>query len=580
MVPAISSTLTDSRLANLSARAIYDSFDNYHAQFKAITRRARVHFERRDWHAMQRDAAERLDLYSKLIAEIVAGVRLQLGARSRDKLVWTSIKAVYSGLIALRDDWELAETYFNSVTRRIFTTVGVDQQVEFVDTDFDAPPTDSTQPMLREYTSPSSFETLLQNILSDYVFEAEYEDRIRDARLGAKAIEEHLHSLGYRVAVERAEMLNPIFYRGKGAYLIGRMWCGGRPLPLVLALQNHERGIVLDAFLFTEEETSILFSFTRSYFHVEVARPYELVRFLQEIMPRKPLAEFYISIGYHRHGKTEMYRHLLHHLQTIDEQFIIAPGARGMVMLVFTLPSHDVVCKIIKDHFDDPKTSTRENVMANYYLVFKHDRVGRLIDAQEFEHLEFDRARFSQPLLEEMQRVAANTVSLKNDRVVINHLYIERRLHPLDMFVREENGEAVRAAVIDYGNAIKDLASANIFPGDILLKNFGVTRHGRVVFYDYDELCLLTDCHFRKLPRPRDEIERLSAEPWFYVGENDCFPSEFKTWLGLAEPWRSVFYEHHSDLYAVAFWRDIQARILAGEVIDILPYSQSKRLTK
>ena len=571
-------TLTDSRMANLGARAIHDAFNAYHAQFKSITRRARTHFERRDWHRMRNDADARLDLYSEVVARTVTEIRALLGARCNDKLVWASIKAVYSGMIAPRDDWELAETFLNSITRRIFTTVGVDQQIEFVDTDFDAPPTASTQPMLRTYRAPRSLEALIDSILLDYAFDVDYEDRTRDVRLAADVLAEFLDDLGSGPQIERAEMINSVFYRGVGAYVVGRMWCGGVPVPLVLALQNGRGGVVVDAVLHTEDDVSVLFSFTRAYFHVEVARPYDLVRFLQQIMPRKPLGELYIAIGYNRHGKTELYRHLLHHLNRTDEQFIIAPGAPGMVMLVFTLPSYDVVCKVIRDRFDEPKNITRSEVMGKYYLVFKHDRAGRLIDAQEFEHLEFDRARFSETLLDEMRRGAANTVRVDGDRIVIKHLYIERRVKPLDIHVHEGAEKAVREAVIDYGRAIKDLAAANIFPGDLLLKNFGVTRHGRVVFYDYDELCLLTDCNFRTVPPPHDTIEELSAEPWFFVGDHDCFPSELKPWLGLQEPWRSVFMEQHSDLYVADFWRDLQSRILAGEFIDILPYPQSRQL--
>ena len=571
-------TLTDSRLANLGAHAIHEAFDSYHSQFKSITRRARDHFERRDWRTMQADAAARLDLYTDVIGRIVAEIRQLLGTRGADKLVWASMKAVYSGLIAPRDDWELAETFFNSVTRRIFTTVGVDRQIEFVDTDFDTPPTTSNQPLFRTYVSPPSLPSLIETILTDYAFAVPGEDAARDARPAAEAISNHLAALGLRPVIERVELLRSTFYRGKGAYLIGRMWCSGTPLPLVFAMRHPEGGIVLDAVLLTENEVSILFSFTRSYFHVEAARPYDLVRFLQEIMPRKPVGELYISIGYNKHGKTELHRHLLHHLHHADDQFVIAPGEPGMVMLVFTLPSYDSVFKIIRDRFEEPKTATRAEVMAKYYLVFKHDRAGRLIDAQEFEHLEFDRALFSDRLLEEMQRATANTVHVNERRVVINHLYVERRLRPLDIYVREATDQAVQAAVIDYGRAIKELAAANIFPGDILLKNFGVTRHGRVVSYDYDELCLLTDCNFITVPEPRDSIEESSAEPWFYVHENDCFPAELKPWLGLNEPWRSVFMDHHADLYEVGFWRDLQSRIRAGEVIDILPYPQSKRL--
>ena len=571
-------TLTDSRLANVGAQAICDTFDAYHAQFKTITRRARTHFERRDWHAMQRDAAARLDLYAEVIGRIVAEIRELLGERDHDKLVWASIKAVYSGLIAARDDWELAETFFNSVSRRIFTTVGVDRQIEFVDSDFDTPPTASTQPMFRTYTAPRSLTTLIESVLADFAFAVPYEDRRRDAQLAAETIGGYLSTLDSRPVIERAELFDSIFYRGKGAYLIGRIWCNGWRLPLVLALRNHEHGVVVDAVLLTEDEVSILFSFTRSYFHVEVARPYDLVAFLQQLLPRKPRGELYIALGCNKHGKTELYRHLLRHLRQCDDQFIIAPGAPGMVMLVFTLPSYDMVFKIIRDSFDDPKTLTRAEVMAKYRLVFKHDRAGRLIDAQEFEHLEFDRALFSEALLDQMRRLAANTVDLNGARVVIRHLYVERRVCPLNMYVREAGAKAIESAVVDYGRAIKDLAAANVFPGDILLKNFGVTRHGRVVSYDYDELCLITDCNFVNTPASHDDIEELSAEPWFAVRENDVFPSEFQTWLGLDEPWRSLFMEHHADLYKVDFWRDRQARLRDGEVIDIRPYPQDKRL--
>jgi isocitrate dehydrogenase kinase/phosphatase len=295
-------------------------------------------------------------------------------------------------------------------------------------------------------------------------------------------------------------------------------------------------------------------------------------------MPRKRIAELYISVGYHKHGKTELYRDFLRHLEQSDDQFEIAPGERGMVMLVFHLPSYEAVFKIIKDHFDEPKKTTRAEVKAKYNLVFRHDRAGRLVDAQEYEHLAFDRARFDDTLLQEMLAKAGETVRVENDRVVISHLYVERRLEPLNLFVKYADENAVRRAVTDYGYAIKDLAKANIFPGDILLKNFGVTRHGRVISYDYDELCLLTDLNFRRLPQARNDDDEFAGETWFYVGENDFFPEEFGKWLGLAPQWKKVFLEQHADLFDTAFWDDVKTRLLAGEVLDILPYAESKRL--
>ena len=338
--------------------------------------------------------------------------------------------------------------------------------------------------------------------------------------------------------------------------------------------------MLVDAILFNENEVSIVFSFTRSYFHVDMERPHELVDFLKSIIPLKRRAELYIAIGFNKHGKTELYRDLLRHLEHSTDQFEIARGEKGMVMTVFTLPSYDMVFKIIKDRIDPPKTVTRQEVIERYDLVFKHDRAGRLVDAQEFEHLTFERNRFSDALLAELAVVAPKAVVVSDDTVDIKHLYIERRLVPLNLYIKEASDQAAHLAVIDYGRAIKDLAATNIFPGDVLLKNFGVTRHGRVVFYDYDELCRITDCKFRKMPRPRSFEDEFEADPWFYVGPMDIFPEEFRTFLGLQEPLRSVFIEYHGDLFDAEFWKRMQARHRAGEVVDIVPYPDYRRLVQ
>lgn len=570
--------LSDSRTANVGANAICNSFDYYQTQFKAITSRARGRFENCDWHGMQADAAERLELYRQATDQIVDGINDLLGDRVTDEVIWMSMKAVYSGLIAERDDWELAETFFNSTTRRIFATVGVNPQIEFVDTDFDTPPTPSREPVYRSYARATSTADLIGNILSDYRLRTPYQDIERDLLLAAHEAEKGLRAMGIEGCIERAEMVKSIFYRGQGAYLVGRLYSGERLVPFVLALLNKNDGVSVDAVLLSEDEVSILFSFTRSYFHVEVERPYDLVQFLKSIMRLKRIAELYISIGYNKHGKTELYRHLLHHLDRSSDRFQIAAGERGMVMVVFTLPSYDLVFKIIKDQFGEPKRTSRRQVMQKYQLVFKHDRAGRLVDAQEFEHLKFERERFSEELLEELRHSAGSSVTIGDENVIINHLYTERRLTPLNIYVRGAEAEARYAAVVDYGNAIKDLARANIFPGDILLKNFGVTRHGRIVFYDYDELCLVTDCTFREMPRPANEEEELAQEPWFYIGDNDFFPEEFRTWLGLEKELREIFLDHHGDLFGVGFWENIQNRIRSGEIIHIYPYPQSKRL--
>lgn len=570
--------LTDSRLANVGARTIHQAFNTYQEQFKAITQRARRRFETQDWHGMQSDAAERLGLYRRIVDLVEAAVRDLLADRVHNKVIWASMKAVYSGLIVDHDDWELAETFFNSTTRRIFSTIGVDPQIEFVDTDFETPPTHAQTPVYRTYRRAESTADLLRKILDDYEIEAAFEDRARDIALAAEQIGEQLNAVGALRAVDRTEMVKSPFFRGMGAYLIGRMFSGSHLIPLVLALIHTPRGLIIDCVLMEEDAVSILFSFARSYFHVEVDRPYDLVKFLSTMIPRKRVAEIYISLGYNKHGKTELYRDLLRHLAYSDDNFEIARGQRGMVMIVFNMPNYDMVFKLIKDHFNYPKDSTRKDVMAKYDLVYRHDRAGRLVDAQAFEFLQFKRSRFSQDLLEELLEVASQTVRIEGDHVVIKHAYVERRVIPLDVYVREASESAAESAVVDYGRAIKDLAYSNIFPGDMLLKNFGVTRHGRVVFYDYDELCFLVECRFRKMPSARSYEDELAPEPWFHVNEGDIFPEEFERFLGLSGQLRDVFVEHHGDLFQPKFWRETQERLRAGQLVHIFPYPRAQRL--
>jgi len=568
------------RLAQCGADTIYRGFDDYRRKFAAITRRAKTRFESQDWHGMQKDARERLDVRKNVVSRVVAEVREALKDEAKDKAVWSAMKARYSSLIADRDDALLAKTFFNSVTRLIFVTVGVADDIEYLAADFDAVPAPKKPPLYRQYTHHSSTKELIKSILLDYGFAVPYQDVERDSALLAEEFDRTLPpewEWGAR-ATDRVEMLKPVFYRNKGAYLIGRICRDDHCIPLVMPLLNNGHGIVVDTALLTQNEASIVFSFTRSYFHVEVKHPHGLIEFLKSIMPHKRVAELYISIGEHKHGKTELYWDLMRHMENSTDRFEPAPGDRGMVMAVFTLPSYDVVFKIIKDKFEYPKTTTRQEVMGKYQLVFNHDRAGRLVDAQEFEHLEFDKKRFTPELLAELMETAASSVTVDGDRAAIKHLYTERRLTPLNLYIRAAEPAAARDAVMDYGQAIKDLAATNVFPGDLLLKNFGVTRHGRVVFYDYDELCLVTDLNFREMPKASTNEEEFDGEPWFYVGPNDIFPEEILTFLGFPGDLRTLFSQTHGDLLGAEFWCKMQERHRAGEVVDIFPYKQSKRL--
>ena len=567
------------QLARTAAAAIHEAFDDYHSEFKAVTRRAQERFERREWSKWQDDAVERLEIREQVLHRLVAGLRIMLDGYADNHGLWVGIKEAYARLINQRRDVELAETFYNSVTRRMLTTVGVDQSLEFVWFGATTIPTGNT-PVLRVYSQVSTLDAMIEAILRDYAFAVPYRDLEGDASRVARVMEGYLCCFWDTSDFDAVEMLRSVFYRNKGAYLVGRVRKRNRVIPIILPLLNTDAGIVVDAALFSEEEASVVFSFTRSYFHVDAEIPGDLVGFLKSILPLKPVAELYIAIGYNKHGKTERYRALYRHLDNSNDKFEIARGAKGMVMTVFTLPSYDMVFKIIKDRFAYPKTSTRAQVMDRYRLVFKHDRVGRMVDAQEFEGLSFSRDRFQPDLLAELQEVAANTVTITDDEVIIKHLYTERRLYPLDLFIKEMSFEKSKAAIVDYGNAIADLAAANIFPGDLFIKNFGVTRHGRVVFYDYDELCLLTECNFRVMPAARTYEDELSDQPWFAVAENDIFPEEFRRFLWFPAPLRKVMEEHHSRLFSVDFWRGLQARTGAGEILDFFPYDQEQRFRR
>jgi isocitrate dehydrogenase kinase/phosphatase len=362
---------------------------------------------------------------------------------------------------------------------------------------------------------------------------------------------------------------------------VGRITVGMTRIPLAIALLNSPDGILIDAVLLNEDDLSILFSFTRSHFHVDVDRPYDLVQFLKSLLPLKRIAELYIAIGFHKHGKTELYRELLDHLSVCyEDRFDVSPGQRGMVMIVFNMPNDDLVFKLIRDSFDSPKRTTRREVMEKYDLVFMHDRAGRLVDAQAFEFLKFDGGCFSDRLLDGLKQGAGSTVTIAEDSIIVRHAYVERRVTPLDLFLKQAGEAEAVGAVIDWGNAIKDLAVSNIFPGDILLKNFGVTRLGRVVFYDYDELCSLTSCNFRKLPPPSVDEDEMAAEPWYYVDENDVFPEELRDFTGLSGVLKEVFLTHHADLFEVDFWQQTQDKIRAGELPHIYPYSENCRITR
>ena len=575
--------IEEASVARKGAILVKWGFEKYRSAFRRITRTSQRHFEAADWRGVQSDMVERLTLHARVVRRVVEALDQTFGDGGRDEALWSSMKREYSGLMAGRGDLELAETFYNSVTRKVFTAASVHADREYVHLDADARGAPAGLTPVRTYpgslaTSGGAFSasTVGHQILDDCAFSVPYADYQGDARLITLEIEKAVSGAWpfAPCAFDFVEMLEPVFFRNKGAYLVGRVVRAHRALPLIVALLNRDGRIWVDAVLLTEAEASVVFSFTRSYFHVDVDAPAGVIRLLKGILPRKPVAELYVSLGYDKHGKTELYHDLLSHLARSDDRFETARGERGLVMLVFQMPHYDVVFKVIRDVFGPTKTISRSGVLERYKFVFEHDRAGRLVDTQQFEHLTFHRDRFEPSLLAELLAEAKEAIQLDGAKVILRHVYTERRVTPLNLYLREAPPGAARDAVLDFGKALRDLGATNVFPGDLLLKNFGITRSGRVVFYDYDEICLLTEVDFRELP----EGGEGGGEASFYVGPRDVFPQEFIHFFGFPRQMRELFVRVHGDLLEPAWWNRMKERHLRGEILDVYPYKPARRL--
>lgn len=560
------------------ARTILEGFDDYREHFRQITDGARERFEKAQWQAGQAASAARINLYEEKVGEVTARLRANFNcAALLDIAAWPLVKKAYIGLIDLRFDDELSETWYNSIFCGLFSHDLISDACMFIHT---------TRPSLRRaraaqtrtYTPGGKISAMLAQIFADYRFSEPYADLAADLLRLETQLRENLPDWVCKDPDLNVELFSSVLYRNKGAYLVGRIYTRDEQWPLVIPLLHREgQGIQIDALITDEADVSIIFSFTRSYFMVDVPVPAEFIDFLKRILPGKHIAELYTSIGFYKHGKSEFYRALINHLATTDDQFIMAQGVRGMVMSVFTLPGFNTVFKIIKDRFSPSKNVNRATVIEKYRLVKSVDRVGRMADTQEFADFRFPLSKFEPECLAELLEVAAGTVEVEGDSVLIRHCWTERRMTPLNLYLENANDAQVREALEDYGLAIKQLAAANIFPGDMLLKNFGVTRHGRVVFYDYDEICFLTEANFRHIPAPRTPEDEMASEPWYSIGPLDVFPEEFPPFLFADAGQRKLFDALHGELYNADYWKSLQEAIRAGKVIDVFPYRRKDR---
>ena len=567
--------------ARRMAKTILNGFRSYFADYLNSTLSAKARYEKADWHGVRQANVERLELYKDKITQTVQYLEMVTNKDIANLSLWSEAKTAYTQLVFNFPNFEIAETFFNSVFSDIHDHDKISDDIIYVLSSqlLEAP--EAEYSIFVRYEGEAFRETF-QRIIEESEFSLPKEDLTLDLDciMGVFNQEVVPYIQGPHSAV-KFDLLESTFYRGKAAYMVGRVVDGDNTFPMVLViLNNEEGGLYVDTALFTVDELSVVFSFTHNHFMVDAPLPYQYAHFLKSLMPNKLDYEIYNAMGFPKHAKTEFYRQLVGHLNTSEDQFIIAPGIKGMVMTVFTLPSYNIVFKIIKDKFAPPKEVTHQIVREKYRLVSRSDRIGRMADTQEFDDLIFPLNRFSDALLKELQAVAGSQIEIRGDKLLIRHLYTERYMTPLNIYLETANQEEMQSAMEEYGNCIKQLAAANIFPGDMPLKNFGVTRHGRVVFYDYDEIATLTKCNFRKIPEPRTEQEEMQSGTWYTVGPDDIFPEEFRLFFSGNMKARKIFEGMHSDLYDMSFWQNLQAQIRDGYVVDVFPYRRAKRFDR
>ena len=563
----------------LIAQTILQGFDAQYGRFLEVTSGAQQRFEQADWHAVQQAMKNRIHLYDHHVGLVVEQLRCITNGQSTDAAFLLRVKEHYTRLLPDYPRFEIAESFFNSVYCRLFDHRSLTPERLFI---FSSQPERRfrtiPRPLAKDFHPDHGWESLLMRVISDLPLRLRWQNKSRDIHYIIRHLTETLGT--DNLAESHLQVANELFYRNKAAWLVGKLITPSGTLPFLLPIHQTDDGeLFIDTCLTTTAEASIVFGFARSYFMVYAPLPAALVEWLREILPGKTTAELYMAIGCQKHAKTESYREYLVYLQGCNEQFIEAPGFRGMVMLVFTLPGFDRVFKVIKDRFAPQKEMSAAHVRACYQLVKEHDRVGRMADTQEFENFVLEKRHISPALMELLLQEAAEKITDLGEQIVIRHLYIERRMVPLNIWLEQVEGQQLRDAIEEYGNAIRQLAAANIFPGDMLFKNFGVTRHGRVVFYDYDEICYMTEVNFRDIPPPRYPEDELASEPWYSVSPGDVFPEEFRHWLCADPRIGPLFEEMHADLFRADYWRALQNRIREGHVEDVYAYRRRQRFS-
>jgi len=563
------------------AQTILGGFDKHYHIFRGFSDEAMTCFEHADWARVGEASKERILGYEERVTETVTNLNRNFPGASEHVNWWPDIKAAFIGLLMNHLQSECAETFYNSVACRVLHRNYYNNSNIFWRPTLSTEYLQGTNPYYRSYYPPTyGLRRCLLQAITGFGLGNRFQDLKRDVRRVEQTI------MGRRPKTWKAhpnhqlQVLASLFYRNKAAYIVARLVNADNKQALIIPLmQDENEKLFVDTALMKAKDVSIVFSFSRAYFTVDMEVPSAYVGFLQSIMPGKSAVDLYAMLGLQKQAKTLLYREMQYHLTHSRDNFQIAPGARGMVMLVFALPSFPFVFKLIRDRFDPPKTSSRKDVREKYQLVKFHDRVGRMADTLEYSNVAIPLNRIDSALMDELRATAESSIEVVGDNLVIHHIYIERRMEPLDRYLAQVSPAMRRNAIRDFGQAIRDLAGANIFPGDMLQKNFGVTRTERVVFYDYDEISYITDCNFRHIPPARSFEDEMSDTPWYSIGENDVFPESFKPFFFPNPQDHALFKKDHADLLSADWWNDVKDNILGGRQADLFPYPVKRRFS-
>ena len=560
------------------ARLLIEGFDRHYALFRDCAKAARRAFEAGNWLAIGHVARERIDFYDRRVAETVEHIErdFRFGA---DDAFWAKVKQQFVVLLADHRQPECAETFFNTVSTKLLHRTYFHNRCLFVRPAASTEYLDDGAPSYRcYYPRRLGLRATLIDVVLELGLRLRFADFRRDLMNMLAAMRRRLPRPFVVDANCQVQVLASLLFRNQTAYAVGRIVNAEKTYPFVAAIKRRsDEKLYVDVLLTDPVELALLFSANRAYFLVDMEVPSAYVQFLRSMLPDKTKAELYTMLGLQKHGKTLFYRDFLHHLKHSTDRLVVAPGIKGLVMTVFTLPSYPYVFKVIRDRIAPSKDTDAARVQQKYALVKHHDRAGRMTDTLEYSDVAIPRERFTDELMAELQATIASKLELDGDYVIIRHVYIERRLTPLNLFLATADDAAKMRAIRDYGNALKELAAINIFPGDLLFKNFGVTRYGRVVFYDYDEIEYLTDCRFRAIPARPPGVDELSDEVWHPVGAQDVFPEEFARFLLTDPSIRRAFVAFHDDLLHPAWWQAMQEANRGGSQIEVLSYPESVR---